>query len=696
MNNNKTILPILLIILLSTLTSFASAIENNDPSNTEPCNLSYTLLNDQWRQIVLPCNPGSSNSITDVFGDDMTNAFGEGVSSYANNWILFKYDSVTSKYIELEESDILEVGVGYWIIQLSGNSVSLSLPTNSTPVSAVQSSACPSDDGCFELPLNTRLNDINLTMIGRPSHFSAKLRDVKIQASATTHCSDGCSLDTAETDGLTRNQLLTYDGNGYTPITSPDGIIEPWVGYWVATLQNADGSNPKLLIPKINVPPISITDDSFTSRVVASGLLFPYEVIHATDGNLWVTERTGKRVTQINPTDGTKRTLLTLSEVYQSSGQDGLLGMALHPGFLNNEGTDFVYLAYTYSPTGTDGGRKLKIVRYTYNEGNRSLSAPLELMSGLSASNDHNAGRLVFGDDEKLYYAIGDQGANQFANKCVANQAQSLPTQADITNSNWNSYQGKVLRLNIDGSIPADNPIIGGIKSHIFSYGHRNPQGLVFANGLLFSAEHGPKTDDEINIISAGGNYGWPHVAGFQDNRGYEYCNWSSATDCSSLNFSDFSCPVQIQTQSESNWVHIDFVSPSKSLFVVDFDFDFLNPPGGCTNAYICWPTIAPSSISHYNPEAIAIPGWDNSLLLTSLKKGKVYRVKMDLAGNLTQNIEEHWYTQNRYRDIAVNTNGTSFFVATDTRGRTSGPSGGDTTELTNPGAILEFSYLEQ
>ena len=442
--------------------------------------------------------------------------------------------------------------------------------------------------------------------------------------------------------------------------------------------------------------PVSTKDDSFTTRVVASGLLFPYEVIHASDGNLWVTERTGRRVTQINPTDGTKRTLLTLSEVYQSSGQDGLLGMALHPSFLNNEGTDFVYLAYTYSSTGTDDGRKLKIVRYTYNEGNRSLSAPLELISGLSASNDHNAGRLVFGDDEKLYYAIGDQGANQFANKCVANQAQSLPTQADITNSNWNSYQGKVLRLNIDGSIPADNPIIGGIKSHIFSYGHRNPQGLVFANGLLFSAEHGPKTDDEINIISAGGNYGWPHVAGFQDDRGYEYCNWSSATDCSSLNFSDFSCPVAIQTQSESNWVHADFVSPLKSLFVVDFDFDFQNPPGGCTNAFICWPTIAPSSISHYNPAEIAIPGWNNSLLLTSLKKGKIYRVKTDLAGNLAEKIEEQWYTQNRYRDIAVNTNGKSFFVATDTEGKTSGPSGGDTTELTNPGAILEFSYSGQ
>lgn len=449
-----------------------------------------------------------------------------------------------------------------------------------------------------------------------------------------------------------------------------------------------------LVFKLTSIIPVETDGVSFASKVVTSNLDFPYEIIYGPDENLWVTERTGKRVTLVNPQNGEKKTLLTISEVYQSSGQDGLLGMALHPNLLKNTGEDYVYLAYTYSTNGSDNGRKLKIRRYTYDKTSQSLNSPLEIISGLSASNDHNAGRLAFSDDNKLFYAIGDQGANQFANKCTANNAQRLPTQSEITNNDWSSYQGKVLRINLDGSIPSNNPILEEVQSHIFSYGHRNPQGLVVADGFLFSAEHGPKTDDEINLIYSGGNYGWPHVAGYKDDRAYEYCNWSTATDCGSLNFSDFSCPVSVQTQLESDWTHPSFISPLKSLFTVDSDFDFQNPPGGCTNAFICWPTIAPSSIGYYNPQTISIPGWNNSLFLTSLKKGEVYRVKIDSKGKISNSIVSHWYTQNRYRDIAMNIDGQSFFVATDSAGQTSGPSGGNTGDLVNPGAILEFSYV--
>ena len=87
-----------------------------------------------------------------------------------------------------------------------------------------------------------------------------------------------------------------------------------------------------------------------------------------------------------------------------------------------------------------------------------------------------------------------------------------------------------MLRLNLDGSIPSDNPMIGGVRSHIYSYGHRNPQGLVFApDGKLYESEHGPNTDDEVNLIRAGGNYGWPHVAGYRDDQSYAYANWSAS-----------------------------------------------------------------------------------------------------------------------------------------------------------------------
>ncbi len=262
---------------------------------------------------------------------------------------------------------------------------------------------------------------------------------------------------------------------------------------------------------------------------------------------MWVTERTGKRIIRINPKNGEKQTLITIGEVYQTSGQDGLLGMALHPGLLKGTGEDYIYIAYTYD---SGNGRRLRISRYTYSIGNQTLHSPIELITNLSASNDHNAGRLIFSKDKKLYYSIGDQGANQFSNKCTTIEAQRLPTQTEIDNSDWSSYKGKILRINLDGSIPTNNPILNGVQSHIFSYGHRNPQGLVFANDRLYSAEHGPKSDDEINLVTSGDNYGWPHIAGFQDDMAYEYCDWSSALDCESLNYTNFNCPLTANLQS--------------------------------------------------------------------------------------------------------------------------------------------------
>ena len=110
---------------------------------------------------------------------------------------------------------------------------------------------------------------------------------------------------------------------------------------------------------------------------------------------------------------------------------------------------------------------------------------------------------MTFGPDGKLFYTIGDQGKNYLSYYCVKNQAQELPTGAGLTDQNWTSYEGKVLRMNSNGSIPADNPIINSVKeSHIFTYGHRNAQGIVVGpNGDLYIAEHGDKSDDELNRL---------------------------------------------------------------------------------------------------------------------------------------------------------------------------------------------------
>ena len=87
--------------------------------------------------------------------------------------------------------------------------------------------------------------------------------------------------------------------------------------------------------------------------------------------------------------------------------------------------------------------------------------------------------------------------------------------------------------MNPDGSIPDDNPEINGVKSHIYTYGHRNAQGIAAgSNGDIYVAEHGDNSDDEVNRLQPGGNYGWPYVSGYNDNKAYQYYNWSAAENC--------------------------------------------------------------------------------------------------------------------------------------------------------------------
>jgi PQQ-dependent dehydrogenase (s-GDH family) len=436
-------------------------------------------------------------------------------------------------------------------------------------------------------------------------------------------------------------------------------------------------------------------EPTFTKRVVTSGLAAPWEVTWGPDNRLWITERAGKRIIRVNPADGSLSTALTIADVYQASGQDGVLGMALHPRLLKGEGSDYVYVAYTYDADAGSGiDRRAKIVRYTYDVPSESLASPVDVIAGLSASDDHNSGRLVFGPDDRLYYTIGDQGHNQFENTCLPIHAQDLPTQSDVDAENWAQYQGKVLRIALDGSIPDDNPTLAGVRSHVYTYGHRNAQGIVFAaSGKLYASEQGPKTDDEINLLVGGKNYGWPHVAGYKDDKAYVYGNWSAARPqpCSSLTFSDYDIPAAVPIQRESEWSSPDFAPPLKTFYTVDSGFDFSDP--ACAgNEFICWPTIAPSSIDVYEPGQDGLTAWGNSLLVTSLKEGTVFRVRLSADGLGTVGEATALFkTTNRYRDLAIAPGGRTFYVITDSDGATSGPTSGSSLNLDNRGAILEF-----
>ena len=217
---------------------------------------------------------------------------------------------------------------------------------------------------------------------------------------------------------------------------------------------------------------------------------------------------------------------------------------------------------------------------------------------------------------------------------------------------------------------------------------------MIFVGDLLFEAEHGPSSDDEINLLVAGGNYGWPHVAGFQDDQGYVYGNWSAAPDCEKLAKSYFptDIPASVPQQKETEWKAEDVREPIKTFYTVPNSYNFRD--GRCGDmAYLCWPTIAPSSVAYY-PANGPIPGWGNSLLVTSLKNGALYRVPLNADGKTAQgDVTKYFHTPNRYRSALVSPDGKTIYVATDVRGNALGNDGKPVNDMKNPGSIIAFIY---
>jgi glucose/arabinose dehydrogenase len=219
-----------------------------------------------------------------------------------------------------------------------------------------------------------------------------------------------------------------------------------------------------------------------TIEVVARRLETPWALAFAPDGRLFVTERPG-RIRLIAGGRLQRKPVAELKVVER--GESGLMGMALDPHFDDN---GFLYVCYTADI----GGRGVnRLSRLTFRDG--AAAGELLLLDRLPAAEMHDGCRVKFGPDGKLYLSLGDAG--------VAELAQRL-----------DSLAGKILRVNPDGSVPADNPFAG---SPVYSFGHRNPQGLAWdRDGRMIAAEHGPTGRDEINLIRPGANYGWPRVRG--------------------------------------------------------------------------------------------------------------------------------------------------------------------------------------
>ena len=215
-------------------------------------------------------------------------------------------------------------------------------------------------------------------------------------------------------------------------------------------------------------------------QVLAENLDVPWAIDIAEDGRLFFTERKG-RIMVMEKNGGLISDPVSYINVLQN-GESGLLGLALHPNFTENH---LLYVYHTYS---NDSAVLNKVLMLTEND-NKIVESKV-VIDNIPAADRNDGGRIKFGPDGKLYIATGDALQPE-----LAQDAGSLA--------------GKILRINSDGSIPEDNPFEG---SPVYSYGHRNIQGLAWhpLTGDLYASEHGLEGNDEINLIKPGTNYGWP------------------------------------------------------------------------------------------------------------------------------------------------------------------------------------------
>lgn len=324
-------------------------------------------------------------------------------------------------------------------------------------------------------------------------------------------------------------------------------------------------------------------------QVVAAGLDVPWEICWGPDDRIWMTEQKGI-VSAINIKTGAKKVLLTVPDVWAER-TSGLLGMAVHPDF-----DRFPYVVLDYTVNKKDSIASV-LVRYTYKDD--SLINPVILLS-VPGSHGHHGSRVLFDQDAKILWATGD--------------AQN-PGNAQ----NIHSLNGKILRINIDGTVPGDNPVKG---SPVWAWGFRNMQGLTLgAGGKIYTSEHGDATDDEVNRILPGCNYGWPDVTG------------------------------EIDTDAEKKYAEKHRITePLKS-----------------------WtPTIAPAGIGFYRYKTV--PAWENTLLLTTLKENDLRVLKLDQAREKITGekilLDEKY---GRLRDLCISPAG-DVYVSTSNRDWNPGP----------------------
>jgi glucose/arabinose dehydrogenase len=337
---------------------------------------------------------------------------------------------------------------------------------------------------------------------------------------------------------------------------------------------------------------------------VVDGFVNPWGLAFVPGGDLLVTERPGR----LRLVRGGKLLPTPVSGVpaVVAAGQGGLLDVVVHPDFAQNR---YVYLTYSKQVNGgsTTALHRAKLVNDALVDGQDIFVADTRGRPG------HFGSRLAFDGKGHVFMTVGDRQAPPEGD-LTAHPAQDLST-----------HQGKVLRLMEDGTVPKDNPFVGrsGAKPEIWSYGHRNPQGLVVhpTTGAVWATEHGPQGGDELNLVEAGKNYGWP-VVGFGVNYG------------------------------SGKAIHASTMAP------------------GMENAKHVWvPSIATSGLMVYTGDKF--PAWKGSVFAGGLAGQRVARLTLDggradLADNLARNL-------GRVRDVRQGPDGFVYVVLDDQQGKPTG-----------------------
>ena len=357
---------------------------------------------------------------------------------------------------------------------------------------------------------------------------------------------------------------------------------------------------------------LTLDSTTLTKIELVTGVQIPWELKWGPDDHLWFTQRNGV-VFRTNPNTGNTTEILDYRSIVANTDDNGngseygMLGMCFHPDFENEPK---VFIVFNYGSSITE-----RLSSFEWN-GSELVNEEI-ILDDIEGGFFHNGSRLLMTNDEKILMSTGDITIPQNGQR-------------------MNTFNGKYLRINLDGSIPEDNPFP---NSYIYSFGHRNSQGVCYGpDDKLYMTEHGTSVSDEINILEAGGNYGWANVLGACDT------------------------PVEVNFCNDNN--------------VIEPIFDWS-------------PCVGVSDLIYYNHDAI--PEWKGKLMVSILggvgpiKRPSITVMTLSEDGNQIISDETFFEDLGRLRDICINPHTGSIYIATN----------GDSYPGFGPNQIIEYKNLE-